>query len=264
MQKILLAICLVAALAGQALAYPRYYQYQEPERYAPRNSEAYATGALNDVSYRVGIFGDLGYSNYLMGDENQYIDQLNANSSLEGGQTLNHIRDGLTGGVGMTFGMSDFCQLGFEYEGLSAETSGALSPVKSTSLSPTNATITVPASEFGGFIKLLAPLEDRWLLSFGLGIYSLWVDNGTEKYTFADGTGSSYTYFGSGLATKLWVGGEYFFTRHLSLGVDAGYRFARIDEITDENGVTVLNSDYSKFTLDYSGPFTRAALQFYF
>lgn len=257
MRKIVLAISLVVALAGQVLAYPRYYQYQEPGRYSAHETEAYDTGAPNDVAYRVGVFGDLGYSSYVMGDENSFIDQLNAASSLAGGNSLSHINGGLTGGLGMTFGMSDFCQIGFEYEGLGAGTSGTLNPGES-------ATITLPASEFGGFVKLLMPIERRWLLSFGAGLYNLWIDNDTEKYTFADGTATSNTFYGSTLATKLWVGGEYFFTRHLSLGVDAGYRFARINDITDQNGVSFFNSDGTKFTLDYSGPYTRAALQFYF
>jgi hypothetical protein len=267
MHKIMLATLLLLALAGQALAYPRYYQYREPERYAVNNSEGYDTSAPNDVAFRIGLFGNLGYSGYAMTDENNYIDELNASSALFGGKSLDHIIGGLTGGIGMTFGFSDFFQLGLEYEGLSAQTEGPLAPSGNYSNANyviTHDTTTIPASESGCFIKFLAPIEDRWLLSFGLGLYSLWIDSDTEKRTFADGSSDSYTFNGSTVATKIWVGGEYFFTRHLSLGLDAGYRFARIDEITDQYGTTVYNGDGSNFTLDYSGPFSRATLQFYF
>lgn len=246
-----LIMVLAAALTAPASAYPRYYE--EPVRSAATS----AAGEFNDIAYRVGVFGTLGYSNYLLGDENQYIDQLNADSTAAGGRTISHVNGGLTGGLGMTFGMSEFCQVGFEYEGLGAGTSGSLAPGESV-------TMTLPASEFGGFFKLVMPVEDRWLLSFGLGLYNLWVENDTEKYTFADGTAASYTFYGSSMATKLWAGGEYFLTQHLALGIDAGYRFARINHITDQNGVTMLNSDLSNFTLDYSGPFARTSLQFYF
>jgi hypothetical protein len=252
-RSVLLATALAGIFTGQALAYPRYDEVQDP----PRLAEAYGAGAPNDVTFRVGLFGDLGYSTYALGDENQYIDQLNADSSRSGGKSINHITGGLTGGLGMTFGMAEFCQIGFEYEGLGAYTNGTLVLGESV-------TISLPASEFGGFLKLVAPVEDRWLLSFGLGLYNLWIDNDTEKFTLPDGTATSNTFYGSGLATKLWMGGEFFLTHHLSLGVDAGYRFARINDVTDQNGVAWFNSDGSKLTMDYSGPFARTALQFYF
>jgi hypothetical protein len=185
-------------------------------------------------------------------------------SSLDGGSSLAHINRGFTGGLGMTFGLGEFCQIGFEYEGLGAQTSGALSPASNPYGDATNATISLPASEFGGFVKLIIPVENRWLFSFGAGLYNLWLDNDSEKYSFADGSGASNTFYGSTLASKLWFGGEFFFTRHLSLGLDAGYRFARVTDITDENGVPFYNADGSRFTLDYSGPFGRAGVHFYF
>lgn len=262
MNRIMLAIGFVVVLAGQALAYPRYYHEQE-QPYTDR----YASAAPNDMAYRVGVFGTLGYSGYAMGDENQYIDQqLNSVSTLAGGKTIDHINGGLTGGLGMTFGLSEFWQIGFEYEGLGAGTSGTLAPPSNANPPlPASATISLPASEFGGFLKIIMPVENRWLFSFGVGLYNLWIDDtDTEKYTFTDGSSGSNTFYGSNLASKFWVGGEYFFTHHLSLGVDAGYRFARINYITDQNGVHLLNNDGSNFTLDYSGPFTRAGLHFYF
>jgi len=255
MNRFLLALALVIAWTIPALSYQRYDQEQYQDQ--PPSQERVFQGNLNDMVYRISVFGTLGYSGYALGDENQYINELNSASASTGGKSLNLINGGLTGGLGMAFGLSDFFQLGFEYEGLSAGTSGSLVPGE-------NVTVSLPASEFGGFLKFTLPLETRWLLSFGLGLYDLRVDNGTEKYTFPDGTAASNTFYGSTAATKLWFGGEYFFIRHLSLGADAGYRFARITNVTDENGVAWFNSDGSQLTLDYSGPFARVGLHFIF
>jgi hypothetical protein len=252
-----LALGLVIALVTPALSYPRYDQ--DPTQYPERVSSGTPNDIAyrNDMAYRIGVFGTLGYSGYTLNDENQYINQLNSASLSGGGNTLNLINGGITGGLGMTFGFSDFFQLGFEYEGLTAGTTGTLLPGESVAIS-------LPASEFGGFLKFTMPLENRWLLSFGLGLYTLRINNDTEKYTFPDGTSASNTFNGATAATKFWVGTEYFFTRHLSVGADAGYRFARIDNVTDANGITWFNPDGSNLTMDYSGPFARAGLHFYF
>jgi opacity protein-like surface antigen len=251
MKSFLFALGLAATLAVSAWSYPRYEQ--APAQYQESVSEENP----NDMAYRFEIFGTLGYSGYTLGDENQFINQLNSASTFAGGKTINSINGGLTGGLGMAFAFSDFFQLGIEYEGLSAGTSGSLAPGE-------NVTISLPASEFGAFLKFTMPLETRWLLSFGLGLYDLQINDDTEKYTFADGTTARNTFYGGTAATKLWVGGEYFFIRHLSLGADAGYRFARITNVTDENGGTWYNLDGSQLTMDYSGPFARVGLHFIF
>ncbi len=201
MKKLALAIGSLLVLASSAMAYPRDYPEQERTPYAERNVQA----RPNDMAFRIGVYGNMGYSGYAMGDENQYIDRLNYDSVSMGGKTLSSINGGFTGGLGMTFGFSEYFQMGFEYEGLSAESRGTLVPGETVAIS-------LPASEFGGFIKLGLPVEDRWLLSFGLGVYNLWVNNVTEKYLPGRHGRGQYVLRGNSRHQALVRGGIFFHT----------------------------------------------------
>jgi hypothetical protein len=69
---------------------------------------------------------------------------------------------------------------------------------------------------------------------------------------------------GETLSSKAWFGGEFFLTRNVALGMDAGYRDARIDEIWNARGIRVVNADGSNFSLDFSGVFAQGGLRVYF
>jgi hypothetical protein len=229
MNRFLLAFGLVIALAVPALADD--------------------TEVLNDVAGHFGVFGTFGYSAYIIGNEFNYINQL-----LGGKQALVFNGD-ISGGAGVTYGLSKYWQAGVEASALGAQTQGKDRP------GPV-APVPLPAWEFGAFIKLLWPAAPWWSYAVGLGVYDLQV-NDTEKISLPDGSPSP-AFSGSTPAIKFWIGGEHFYSRQVSLGVDLGYRFANLSDLNDTRGGPWLNRAGNKLGMNYGGPYLRIALQVYF
>lgn len=68
---------------------------------------------------------------------------------------------------------------------------------------------------------------------------------------------------GSGFDGKIFVGADYYFMPALSLGLDLGYRYAKLSAITvtdSGNSFTLTNKDGSDSSVDYSGLNAQLAL----
>jgi|GEM_PF-4871131 len=211
----------------------------------------------NHLGLHLGIYGNAGMGAFAMHDENQYLQDFNADSRSLGGNSIRLLDSGPTWNVGVLYGIHNRVAVGLEYEALYAETHGTPLPGESFA-------IHLPASSFGAFAKALAPVGRRLLFSAGVGVYSLWLDQAYERYSRDTGTSTTWSYYGRTTAVKAWLGMEFFFLPTVSLGVDGGYRSARIGLVTDEEGRTWRNPDGSNFTVDYSGPFAQAGVRAYF
>ncbi len=212
----------------------------------------------NSVAKRVGIYGNLGYAQYVMGDENRWIDDLNA--AYAPSSALGHIASGVLFNLGAEYGLTDNFLVGLEVEGLSAATRGELQPGLSANFS-------FPATAFGGFVKAALPMGDYFLMNVGAGIYSLSVDSGRETYSSPGYLDIVDTYKGSTVEFKFSVGGDFFITPNFVVGADAGYRLAKVGELRNPalaGEPKWLNPDGSNYTLDYSGPFAQAGIRWFF
>jgi len=230
----------------------------------------------NSMQGKIGLFGNLGYDTYVMTDWNDAIDN-NINhadfGSLHYRGDLSKITGGLTLGGGAQYGILDYLIVGAEVELLTAITSGTVSWTNSYYTSDHGSEkydVSIPALAAGVFVKGALPLGERFLLTGGLGIESLML-NGKAKITDSTNSNPDQTidYTGTGVGGKILVGGEYFFNHWFSLGVDAGYRMAKINKMHykyENYNVEgdALKDDGSNMTVDYSGLILQGGVRFYF
>lgn len=113
----------------------------------------------------------------------------------------------------------------------------------------------------------------RWLIpgSSPSILYAIGATVGQYKLSSASVTANYTTAHGDldGTATggAITVGGEYSFGGAVSIGLDLGYRMAKIRSVTEtirpgDLKADLLNGDGSKAMFDYTGPFVALALRF--
>jgi len=202
---------------------------------------------------KVGVFGNVGYALFGMQDVNDEIDLINDAITLTGGETADKIHGGLNAGGGVMIGVTDYLLVGAEANYLWANTKAKFGSSDEYKLE-------LPGLEVGVFAKLAMPLAEQMLISVGAGLEYYWVMGKSSA------TGLDQDIKGSNLGGKVMVGGEYFLLpEFMSLGVDIGYRFAKITEVKDQEDQVIpktLGTD--NFTVDYSGPFFLGTVRVYF
>lgn len=221
----------------------------------------WAAGAqAASVGGKFGIFGDIGFSTFTMSDVNaEMIKPVNDSAATFGASgKLNEINSGLTLGGGAQYGIVDNLLIGLELEYLMAGSKTDFSLMGSTN----TVEISLPLLAIGGFIKGVLPLDEKLLLTGGVGVDSLSL-SGKISSSGAGGSASS-DIKGSGLGVRLLVGGQYFLMENFSLGLDLGYRIAKIPEIKDEHDNVAIKSNGEKATVDYSGLIARLGVGFFF
>jgi opacity protein-like surface antigen len=216
-----------------------------------------------DVEGKFGVFGNLGYEMFALGDVNQFIltpinDEM---AAIHASGSLSSINGGGEGGGGLQYGVTSNLLVGAELDYVGASS-------KATFTLPTGESMTYdysfPLLSLGVFAKGAWPLTDRLLLTGGLGLDYLSM-SGTIKATDYRGVTTQLNASGSGVGFKLSAGGQYFFTGNFSVGLDLGYRFAPINTIKDsDNNTLQVGNPARDMKLDYSGFFTHVGLNLYF
>jgi hypothetical protein len=219
---------------------------------------------------RFGIFGDVGYGGFAMGDVNREIDVANQGINAAGYSSVDHINGGLTVTGGLTYGVLESLQVGAEAGYLSAQTAYSSSsnsygsPYGSPSPGPSGPAPTynlyVPALETGVLVRYLFPVADAFSLTGTLGLDEVFLSG----YTKTDSGTTNFT--GHGFGGKLMVGGEGFLGDHFSLFGDLGYRMEKVNEVKDSDGRVLKQSGDpgNNLTVDYSGVILQGGLRFYF
>jgi hypothetical protein len=200
---------------------------------------------------KVGLFGNVGYSLYDMKEFNQEVDFTNSLGIL--GSNLNPITGGTSLGGGLEYGIAEFLLLGADVNFLNI--GGGKS--EGSFFNSLAFTISTPAMEVGPFIRLVLPISDLFNLSVaGEADWFRAMEQVQNQLV-------SRTFTGSTVGVKVMAGGEIFAAPWMSVGIDVGYRFAKVTELKD--GDTVLKNETGQNSeLDYSGVFYQGGLRFYF
>jgi hypothetical protein len=241
---------------------------------------------MNSIGGKFGLFGNLGFSTYAMGDVNSDIkamnDVLDARAStgytvekgvlLNGGMTLNGgLHYGITNNllVGIEAGYLMAGPVKYSYKGSITTTTAEPIPyppyVQTTTLTVNDNgayEYTLPATEIGLVFKGFAPVGENLLLGGGLGLDYISL-SGKSKYTYNDTT-TEDTFTGTTVGVKIMGSGELFLTSNVSLGLDLGYRMAKISEVKDKDGNVAKYSNGSNWTVDYSGLIAQGGIRLYF
>lgn len=212
---------------------------------------------MNSVQGRWGLAGNLGYALYAMNDVNTGISEINTPIISLGGVPLEKIAGGLNFNGSVFYGVADYMLMGLEIGGLQAYSENEPFPGASQSFN-------LAGLEFGVFAKIAVPMEETFLWTIGFSLIAV-ATSEAEYYAQGAGGTSVTTFKGSTTGFKIAVGGEWFLSPYFGLGADAGYRYAKIDEVTDrDERIRWLNSDGSNMTIDYSGPYAQGGLRVYF
>lgn len=213
---------------------------------------------MNSIAGRWGVAGNAGYALYAMNNVNSDIDNVNNFVTSLGGSSLEKITGGLNVNASVFYGLTDYLLLGMEFGGLNAYTENEAFPGELQSYY-------VSGLEFGVFGKAVFPVEETFLWTLGLGLIG--VTTSDAEYHLA-GTGGGtlvQTYKGTAAGVKIMGGGEWFLTPYMAVGAEIGYRYAKIEEVTDRDEIARwVNGDGSNFTIDYSGPYGQGGIRVYF
>lgn len=205
---------------------------------------------------KFGIFGNLGLSTFAMDDFNKDIDDINTLMTSFGvSGKAEKIIGGLTAGGGLQYGVLDNLLIGAEVEGLMAG-----SKTDFTALGQkVTFELSMPATAVGAFIKGVLPAGNKFFFTGGIGVDYISLA-GAIKVTHSD----DVTFTGSGMGFRILVGGQVLFTEMFGLGLDLGYRIAKITELKDKDGKIFKKSDNTNESADYSGLITRLGVNLYF
>lgn len=235
----------------------------DTEAEASRETEGeYARTSLGG---KFGIFGHLGYAGAAMGDVNRYlIDTTNKMmAAYQATGSLSPINGGVTINGGVQYGLNDNLLIGTElfYQSLESKTTftNTRAPYETIDW-----TFDFPMFSAGAFLKVVEPLNNRFLLTGGVGIDYLFAF-GMLLIKDSLGNRAYDTLTSSGVGFKFMGGAQFFFARKVSLGLDVGYRYAVLDRMVTSDGVT-MQVDYPRrnMCLDYSGEFIRAGINVFF
>jgi opacity protein-like surface antigen len=245
-------------------------------------SVSIAGAEANRVGGKFGVFGTAGYSTYAMKDFNQTIDDTkdsinNVKNDPGFGYTMpNNLDGGLTFDGGVQYAILDYLAVGVEIGALTAspikysvvfpvttvDYTDPLNPVLVTTYVTNSTEFDLSTMEIGPIVRGYLPLGEKFLLnaSLGVGYVSM-----TGKIKNEDnGTEAERAWSGHTVGVKMMAGGEYFLSDIASVGLDLGYRMAKIPEVYLQNFGVVKKDDGSNFTLDYSGLIVQVGLHFYF
>ena len=239
-----------------------------------------ANAEANRVGGKFGVFGNVGYSSYAMGDTNKNIDDIkdtmnwfSNNMPNYSGSAPSNIHGGLTYGGGVQYALTDYFAIGVEVGALTA------SPIKysysfdvpaydpnypgqfTTQNISYSSEGNVFSIEAGPLIRGYWPIGDRLLLNGTLGLEYVSL-NGYEKFN-APGAADNITFSGSTWGVKASIGGEVFLSDVISLGLDFGYRLAKITEF-QTSGIPSDQIIISGGSIDYSGLLFQGGIRLYF
>ncbi len=206
------------------------------------------------------IYVGAGYAQYLMADINRWIDESNTVMRMYGVPTENRISSFafLDGGAGLWF--NEYIAAGVDCGYHAPNATGGTTGMGEQML--------LSAVEGSGFLKVATNRQEKMFFTgtLSLGALSL-SDAYMDEYVF----GRKYRWSLNGSTTCVKIGGgvEWRFGKHLGLGVDVGYRSAKITEVKADisNGrknVRVTHADGSPLEIDYSGVYGKTGLRVYF
>lgn len=205
-----------------------------------------AVSAHAETSGRAGSFGlgvGVGYNSHAMTDINK-----GASASITGG---------LDASADLKWRALENLTAGLEVE--------LLYPQRRETSSPSSPgykiveTYSGLAVNLGGFYTVPVGKAD-YRLGGSVGYYSL--SGANIEFTAPTAT-QTVALGASGVGFKLGAGADWHFSRHGSLGFDAGYRMAKVSPLTAD-GKEVLAPDGTKFAVDYSGLYTKLGLTAWF
>jgi hypothetical protein len=196
----------------------------------------------------VGASGSWG--TYGMQDVNDAIGELNA-EIVDTGLSMSGIHGGF--GFGVEFGVQLPGRLGF---GARAERQDASSKLETSAGS---LELTLPANAYSAFATYSLSAAGKTVWQLGLGAGMIWVSGRQTSTDPVEGT-QAIGYSGSGPVFDGFVRADGWFKSPWGWYADAGYRYATIGEF-QEDGVTSVNPDGSKATLDYGGVRLRLGLR---
>lgn len=203
------------------------------------------------IAGKVILFGNAGYGYYQMNNLNDDLNAINDTGLLS--TNFSKMEGGFNGGGGIEFGLLDFLTIGAEANYLVANTSAKL-------LGGLDDKLDLPGLETGFMARLIAPFSDSFIMSAGAGIDWYWT------WWHSDAAGLVNDFSGNNLGYKIKGGLEAFLAPGVvSLGADVGYRWAKITELKDSDGNTLLSATRDgNLEVDYSGLFILGTLRFYF
>lgn len=216
------------------------------------------------------VFGNLGYCMYAMTDINREINFINQAGMPAGGQSIDQINGGFTSGGGCAYAVMENLQLGVElgylaaqtgYDSASGTNGGGYSPYTRRPLANGRYYhLYLPALEAGILVKGVWPISDMILLSLGGGMDYVYL-YGRKNTEVAD-----LTFAGYALGYKFLAGAQYFLDNWISLGVDVGYRLAKVRQIKDADGNTLKTAfdPGADAAVDYSGMIMHGGIHVYF
>ena len=207
----------------------------------------------NSLTGKLGLSGNMGYSNYTLGYWNDFFSFAD----------FNQISGGLTYNGTLQYGIMDNLLVGISINHLTA---GSKNGEEVLGIAKLNLNYTFPAMEYGLFVKGCFPLGDVFLLTSGIEIDYLFVH--MKISTQSDDPALSplnneFNGQSEGFGYKLLAGGEYFIIPQLSLGLDLGYRFA-ITTVTTKDEYTMFGGVFEDTNCEYSGFFMQGGFRVYF
>jgi hypothetical protein len=238
------------------------------ERFSEKSSEdtrRYSVSSLGDqglppatLCHRFFWYGNIGAAAYAMRDINQWIGGNNRVFSHYNLAAEPEISQGFTFGTGLGFWISNYFSLGAELCGLEADTSGGANYLREE--------MSLGALEIGGFVKAATPLNNGVYIAFTLGMSSLSLQDATI-HDYVSGYSDRYlTLIGSALSVKTAVSLEYLSGQNVGVGLDLGYRSAKITNVKGNNGsktLPLVNADRTPLSIDYSGFYILAGVRIY-
>jgi hypothetical protein len=206
------------------------------------------------------IYVGAGYAQYLMADINRWIDESNTVMRMYGVPTENRISSFafLDGGAGLWF--NEYIAAGVDCGYHAPNATGGTTGIGEQML--------LSAVEGSGFLKVATNRQNKMFFTGTLSVGTLVLtDAYMDEYVF----GRKYRWSLNGSTTCVKIGGgvEWRFGKHMGLGVDVGYRSAKITEVKADisNGrknVRVTHADGSPLEIDYSGVYGKTGLRVYF
>ncbi|MEW6515651.1 MAG: hypothetical protein AB1439_01925 [candidate division FCPU426 bacterium] len=181
---------------------------------------------------------------------------------------------GLDLGTGLQYGICDYLLAGLDLSYLTTDTSVKLGAGAPFPPQDQYYILRVPALELSGVVRAAWPVNHLLVLSAGAGWSFISLTNASEAMESRGTlTGTVYSsqgipFRGQGWGMKAMAGVEFWVWEWFSLGLEAGYRWAKIESILakDLQGaeITPQTPGGSDLSIDYSGPFVRYQFNFYF
>lgn len=205
--------------------------------------------------------------NRLLADRHSVLLPAPANASAPG------MSWGMDLGTSVQYGVWDYLLAGLEVSYLTTDTSAK---VGSSAVFPPQDqyyTLRVPALELSGVVRAAWPVNHMLLLTAGAGWSFLSLVNAEESLEARSSlTGTVYSsqsvpFSGQGWGVKAMAGAEFWVWEWFSLGLEAGYRWARVQPVQADSGAgkaTLQAADGGDLSADFSGPFIRYQFNFYF